>query len=134
MDTVDHGKDNTVGTTREVHWAGIPFEEKLTRYKKSENGLDMVWKLNNGPLSFPPTSVLSHVDSFVVEGYTNRFEVTSICGGTATMVHFPGFWCANKPVASYDLVVRLKATALSGVSLKLKAAILRDGACPTIRK
>lgn len=93
----------------------------------------MVWKLNNGPITLPPTSV-GPIVPLLVESYIDHFEVTSICGGTATMVHFPGVWCADQPAVAYDAWVRYRTAVLAGVSLALKAPILREGICPTIRE
>lgn len=129
-----HGQDNTVGAIRSGVWQGVVWEEKLTHYMKSADAMEMVWKLSNGPMTFPPATIIGPVETYVAEGYTSRFAVTSICGGTATMVHFPGFWCADKPAVAHDNVVRLRTKVLTGVSLQLNAPILRDGTCPTIRE
>lgn len=73
--------------------------------------------------------------SLTYEKYTEHLEITSLCGGTATKIYFPGVSCIKEDQVDrvYDLEIRAKYTVLD-VAWKLGADILPEGKCPTKKR
>jgi hypothetical protein len=115
-------------------YEGQSLKERLLRYSRSADELDMVWKLVSGPWSLSETTPLGPIEPIEFETYIEHLLVTSICEGRATLVYFPVNWCVDKPAIGYDTYVRFKTAVLERLSLQLKAPILREGTCPPQRR
>lgn len=126
-ETNNTGSDNTVGAIRSGTFQDAFYSERLTQYHRFDaDYLSMIWTSTH-PATFPS---MSPTGTITFEKFTEFLEVISICGGKATEVRFPAYWCADDTNAryAYDVWYRVKM-AIIQLSLDIAAPILPNGQC-----
>lgn len=100
------GEENTVGATRTGFWpavlGGHPFAgEELVDYDIGPDYLDMGWKW----VVQPEPDIFPIGDKAVKLGeYYQKLQISSICEGRATQIHFMSQSCSDYPDIMYNVV------------------------------
>ncbi|EST08576.1 hypothetical protein PSEUBRA_001646 [Kalmanozyma brasiliensis GHG001] len=127
------GPDNTVGSIREIDFAGTILHEQLIKYTAKPTLLELQWHLVNGPINVTGAVADDPPDEVVLFGsYTEDLRVESICAGKATFITFTGRYCFDKPGPAYKIFDVAHSSSIEAVAQGLNATLIQgNGTCPS---
>ncbi|CBQ69656.1 conserved hypothetical protein [Sporisorium reilianum SRZ2] len=127
------GPDNTVGSIREIDFAGTILHEQLIKYTRKPALLELEWHLVNGPINVTGAVADDPPDEKILFGsYTEDLRVESICQGRATFITFTGRYCFDKPGPAYKVFDVAHTSSIEAVAMDLNATLITgNGTCPS---
>lgn len=121
-----HGKDNTIGATRDVSFGGVIFKDKLVEYSRTSTKLVFRYVLDNGPVTIPPEQ-----GNLTLSSYTEELEVLSICGASGTYFSIVAVYCTDKAATAFTLFDQFRKGVVGALAEKVGARVF-GGICPNI--
>ncbi|KAG6806542.1 hypothetical protein H0H92_010896 [Tricholoma furcatifolium] len=117
------GKDNTIGTTRTIHFRDTVFVDRLIEFYESPAQSVIRFTLDNGPVT------LENILTFA--SYTEELRSMSICGGIATQYTMVATYCSDRVLFTYNFYDQYRRTMVQKVADEL-GVFMFDGTCPQI--